>query len=142
LGLMDAEDRAEDDLEGYRFGVGAQRERLTDRPALHVAFGDFTNDFPVAPDPFAVEWRQQQFALAEMLVAVEGQNGVLAQRRLEHGRVRLAGVKACRVAGKDLLHQARVRQVDDAAETGKGDAEDVAVASAQPDEEANRIPAV
>ena len=61
------------------------------------------------------------------------------ERRLEHRRVRLAGVELRRVAGEDLLDERRVGDVDDAAEVREPDAEDVAVAALEPDEEAERV---
>ena len=61
--VVDAEDGAHDHRQGDPLGVGAQRERLADRPALHLAQGDLADQLAVALDPLAVEGRQQQLAL-------------------------------------------------------------------------------
>jgi len=51
-----------------------------------------------------------------------------AERRLEHGRVRLAGVHLRRGPHEDLLDQVGAGDVDEAAEEGEAEGEDVAVA--------------
>jgi hypothetical protein len=71
----------------------AQRERLADRPALHLAQGDFVHQLSVALDPLAVERGQQQLALLHVRDVVEGQDRVRSQCRLQYRRVRLAGVE-------------------------------------------------
>ena len=117
--LADSEHRSQDHRQGDPLGVGAKREGLADRPGLDVAVCDLADQIAVAVDALTVERRQQQLALAKVLVLVEGEDGVRPQRGLDHGRVRLAGVVAGRVAGEDLLDQTGVGDVDDAAEVRK-----------------------
>ncbi len=123
--VVDAEDGAHDHRQGDPLGVGAQRERLADRPALHLPPGHLDDQLAVALDPLAVEGRQQQLALAHVRLVVEGEDRVRPQRRLQHRRVRLAGVEDRRRAGEDLFDEVRAGDVDDPAEEGEADAEDV-----------------
>ena len=68
--------------------------------------GHLDDQLAVALDPLAVEGRQQQLALAHVRAVVEGQDRVRPERRLEHGRVRLAGVEDGGVAGEERFDQA------------------------------------
>src|SRR5207253_10371094 len=83
--------------------------------------------------------RQQQLALAQVRLVVEGEDAVGTERRLQHRRVRLAGVEDGGGAGEDLLDELGAGDVDDAAEEGEADGEDVAVAFAVADEETERV---
>src|SRR6266545_5036649 len=74
-----------------------------------------------------------------MLSVVEGENGVGAERGLEHAGIRLPSVKHPGIASEHLLDDPRVGDVDDPAEVGERDTEHVAVASLRADEEADRI---
>ena len=49
--VVDAEDGAHDHRQGDPLGVGAQRERLADRPALHLARVDLADQLAVARAP-------------------------------------------------------------------------------------------
>ena len=91
--VVDAEDGAHDHRQGDPLRVGAQRERLADRPGLHLLAGRLADQLAVAADPLAVEGRQEQLALLHVGRVVEGQHRVGPERRLEHGRVGLAGVE-------------------------------------------------
>ena len=93
--VVDAEDGAHDHRQGDPLGVGAQREGLADRPALHLAARHLDDQLAVAPHPLAVEGRQQQLALLHVRRVVEGEDRVGPERRLQHRRVRLAGVEDC-----------------------------------------------
>jgi hypothetical protein len=137
--VADAEHGAEDHREGDALGVRAKRERSADRPRLHVALGDLADQLAIAAHAVSVEGGQQELALAQVLVAVERQHRARAQGRLEHRRVGLTGVELRGVAGEDSLDGARVGDVDDSTEVGERDGEDVAVATVEADEEADRI---
>ena len=129
--VVDAEDRPHDHRQGDPLGVGAEREGLADRPALHLPKGDLADQLAVGGDPLAVEGRQEQFALLHVRPVVEGEHRVRAERRLQHRRVRLAGVHLGGRAGEDLFDEVRPGDVDEAAEEGEADGEDVAVATLQ-----------
>jgi hypothetical protein len=62
-----------------------------------------------------------------------------SQGRLEHGRIRLTRVEPVRVAAEDLLGERRIRHVHKPRERWEIDAENVAVAAPQSDQEADRI---
>ena len=101
--VVDAEDGAHDHRQGDPLRVRAQRERLADRPALHLPQGDLAHQLAVALDPLAVEGRQQQLALLHVRRVVEGEDRVRAERRLQDRRVRLARVELLGGAGEDAL---------------------------------------
>jgi hypothetical protein len=127
--VVDAEDGPHDHRQGDPLGVRPQRERLADRPALHLPPRRLDDQRAVALDPLAVEGRQQQLALAHVRLVVEGEDAVRPRRRLQHRRVRLAGVEDRRRASEDLFHQIGPGDVDDPPEEGEVDAEDVPVAA-------------
>ena len=136
---MDAEDRAHDHRQGDPLGVRPHREGLADRPALHLLARHRHDQLAVALDPLAVEGRQQQLALAHVRLVVEGEDRVRTQRRLEHGRVGLAGVEDRGRAGEHGLDQVGPGDVDDPAEEGEADGEDVPMAALVVGEEAERV---
>ncbi len=140
--VVDAEDRAHDHRQGDPLGVGAHRERLADRPALHLLAGHLDDQLAVALDPLAVEGRQQQLALADVGRVVEGEDRVRPQRRLEHGGIGLAGVEGGGRAGEERFDQVGAGDVDDLAEVGEADREDVALAALVGGEEAERVTGV
>ena len=109
---------------------GSSANGRADRPARDLVRGRLRHQLDVAPHALAVERRQQQLALAHVRVLVERQQRVLAERVAEHGRVRLAGVEAARVAGEELLDELRLGDVDELSEEREAAAEDVAVALA------------
>ena len=80
---------------------------------------DLADQLAVALDPLAVKGRQQQLALAHVRRVVEGQHRVGPERRLEHRRVRLAGVERRGGAGEERFDQVRAGDVDETAEEGK-----------------------
>ena len=140
--VVDAEDGAHDHRQGDPLGVGAQREGLADRPGLHLPARRLADQLAVAAHPLAVEGRQQQLALLHVRRVVEGQHRVRAERRLEHGRVGLAGVELLGRAGEDRFDQGRVGDVERRPKKGKERREDVAVAALQLDQEAERVAGV
>ena len=137
--LLDAEDRAQDHGKGYALRVGAHGERLAHRPALHVVLGDLPDQLAVAPHALPVKRRQQQLALAKVLILVEGQDRVRPNRWLEHRGVGLAGMELGRVTGEHLPHELGAGQVDDPAEQRERDREHVAVAPLEANEETDWI---
>ncbi len=137
--LRDTEDGAQDHREGDPLHVRAQRERLADRPALHLPPRRLRHQLGVDADAVAVEGRQQGLAGTQMGGVVEGEDRVRAERRLQHRRVRLTSVEDGRRAGEDLFRHLRVRDVEDLSEEGEPDAEDVAVAALAHDGEPERV---
>ena len=81
-----------------------QRERLADRPARRSRVGGLAHHLLVGPHPLAVEGRQHQLALAQVLGAVEQQHRALADHRPEHG-VGLSGAQCSGRAAEDLLDE-------------------------------------
>ena len=75
----DAEDGAHDHVERDRLRVVAQRERLADRHARDRLERRLAHDLAVALHALAVERRQQQSPLAQVLGAVEAQQRVRAR---------------------------------------------------------------
>ena len=137
--VVDAEDGAHDHRQGDPLGVRSQRERLADRPSLHLPPGHRHHQLAVALDPLAVERRQQQLALTHVRLVVEGEDRVRPQRGLQHRRVRLAGVEDGGGAGEDALDEVGAGDVNDPAEEGEADREDVAVAALLAAEETERV---
>ena len=95
------------------------RSRITKRspgtPAGDLALGDVADDRAEGGDGGALERRQQQPALAQVLGAVEHEHRALAEHRRER-RVRLAGAQVGLVAGVQLSDRLRVGDVDAGAE--------------------------
>ena len=93
---LDPEDAAHDHVKGHRRHTRRQRERLTERPAVDLAFGHRRDHVHVALDRFTVEGREQQLALAHVACADRGQNRVGAedrpQRRLTRQRRSILGL--------------------------------------------------
>ncbi len=118
---------------------GRSANGIVERPARHLLAGEGDDQLAVALDSLAVEGRQQELALAHVRGVVEGEDRVRAERRLQHRRVRLAGVEDRGRAGEDLFDQVGPGDVDDAAEAGEADREEVAVAALVGGEEAERV---
>ena len=127
-----AEHRAQDHLERDPLHRRAQPERRARRPALDLRRRDLVDQLGVAAHALAVERRQQQLALAHVLVAVEGEQRVGAQHRSERAGGRLAAAEVLRVARERLLHHRRIGHVGDEAEAGEPPGEHVAVAAPAP----------
>jgi len=142
LRVVDAEDGLEDHRQGDPLSVASKREGLTDRPALHLAQGDLADQLAVSLHSLAVKGRQQQLALAHVGLVVERQHRVRPQRHLQHRCVRLTGVELVGAAGEDRFDQFRVGHVDDLAEVGEGESEDVAEAAPVGSEEAEGVACV
>ena len=90
---------------------GRSAKGRAERPALDLALRDVGDQLTVAAHPLAVERRQQQLALAHVVVLVERQQRELPERRLEHAPVGLARVDRARVAREDLLDGLRLGEV-------------------------------
>ena len=103
------------------------------RPAADLPLGGLGHHVGVATDRLPVEGRQQQLALAQVAVLVEGEQRVLSERVAERACVRLAGVEHPRVAGEDALDLRRVGHVHHAPEDREVRREAVAVAAPAPD---------
>ena len=91
-----------------------QREGLADRPRIDRLVGSVTHDGRVLAHALAVEGRQHQSPLAQMLGAVEQQHGAVS----EHGSERsvcLARPQALRGAPEDLAHGIGVEHHHEAA---------------------------
>ena len=82
--------------------LGSTAKRRPARPRRHVPLGHLGHHLAVVAHPLAVERRQQQAALAQVLGPVEQEHRALAEDRRQH-HVALAGVEQVRVAGEDLL---------------------------------------
>ena len=126
--LGDAEDDAQDHLQGDRLHARVDRELLAQRPGVDLGVDDLLEDRLVGAHPLAVEGGQHQLAVGEVVGALEQQQRAGAEDRLEDdvaaGR---QAVLALRVEGLDR------RRVGDhhhrPLEAEEFDAEAVAVAS-------------
>ena len=87
-----AEDRAQDHAQRQRLHRRQQRERLAHRPGVDLVVGAVAHRLLVAEQPAAVERRQHQPPVAQVLGLVEQQHRALPEHRTEQ-RVRLTGVK-------------------------------------------------
>ena len=138
--VVDSEDGAHDHRQGDPLGVGAQRERLADRPALHLAQGDLA-------DQLAVAARSARRGTAAAAVCAGACAGSSSSVSTEFGPS--AGSSTVAFASpawncsgepvKSRFDQRRVGDVDEPPEERERDAEDVAVAALEADQEAERI---
>ncbi len=139
LGAANPEHGAEDDVERDALGARAKSELPADRPAVDLPVRDLADLAAVGADALAVKWRQQQLALAHVLLLVEDEHRVRTQGRLEYRGICLARVEAVRVTAENLLRERRIRHIHKPRERGEVHTEDVAVAATQAQEEADRI---
>ena len=106
-----------------RSGIGSRSgQRSSSR------LGDLAHQLAVARHALAVERRQHQAALAQVLGAVEQQHRARADDRRQRC-VGLAGAQQLRIGGEDLLERDRVGDEDEGADLGEPDREPVAVAT-------------
>ncbi len=102
LAAIEAEDRAQDHLEGELLHVGMERDRAAGRPALDLGSGDVGHEAAQRLHLLAVEGRQHQLPLGQMAILVEQEDRV----RPDHGeqdRAALAGVENIRRRREDRL---------------------------------------
>ena len=83
LVVLHAEDRAQDHLERDRLHPGVQTEGPPDRPRGQLPLGCPGHHLLVGPHPFAVKGRQHQLPPAQVLVALQQQEGALPEHRRE-----------------------------------------------------------
>ena len=126
--LLDAEDGPQDHVEGQRLHRPHERERLVDGPGVDLAVGRLPHDRLVRPHALAVEGRQEQAALPEVLGAVQQEHGPLSQHRAEQ-LVRLARAELVRVAPEDLLDQLGIEDDHEAGVEERPERDDVSVAA-------------
>jgi len=99
------------------------------RPAGHGPLGHVPHDLAVGAHAIAMERRHHHPALAQVALAVEQEQGVPAEDRLQHDG-RLAGAQRVLVAGEDLADGGRVAEHHDRGRRGQADREGIAVALA------------
>jgi hypothetical protein len=109
--LFDSEDGAKDDLERDVLHRPVHREGATQRPAVDRLVGHVEHGPAVGVHPLAVERGENHLPLTEVLRAVEEQQRVLSQQRLQE-EVGLAGVPVLRAHSEDLFHRQRVGHDD------------------------------
>ena len=124
---LDAEDDAQHDVERDRLQPRRERDPVPARPARDVLARDLGDEVVVAGHARAVERRQHQLALAQVLRAVEQEHGRAAEERAQD-HVRLACVQERRVALEHLAHVVGVREHDPRRLRPDLDGEHVAVA--------------
>ena len=117
LGLVDAEDGAQDHLERDPLHARAGGERPVRGPGRDLGRRDLRHHVGVALDRLAVERRQHELARLQVLGLVEQQQRVVAQRGRQE-LVGLAGLEHRRVAGEDLLARGRIGRDRRASRTG------------------------
>ena len=123
---VEAEGGAQDDLEREPLGDGVQLDRLVARQGGHLALGDLLHQAGELGHLLAVEGRQHQLLLAHVRVAVEQEDGVAADDRLEHARA-LAGVQHVGRGGEHLLHLVGLREHHEVRGERQADREALAV---------------
>jgi len=124
--LGDAEDDPRDHLERQRARALAHREPLADPPARRFRLGDLADHRPALVHGRALQRRQQQPALPQMLRSVEHEQGTLAEDRGQW-RVRLARVQIRLVAREHLPDRVNVGDVDAGPEDQQRHRHDIAV---------------
>lgn len=127
LGVGDAEDRPADHLEGEDPHPGAHPELRAPLPARDLGLGDVADHLAEGTDRRALERRQQELALAQVLGSVEHEDRLVAEHGGEGG-VRLPRVQVGLVAGEQIPDRRRVGHVYAGAEDQIADGEDVPVA--------------
>ena len=128
---------AEDHLERDRPQARQQRERAVARPAGDAGLHDRGDRPGLAAHALAVEERQQQPALAQVLRAVQHQHRAVAEQRGQD-RVLLAGARGLRVERQDPLDERRVADHDDRRPERQAEREHVAVPPRAPLQEPGR----
>ncbi len=108
---VDAEDRAQDDVERDLLHRGVEREALAFGPRREGLFGDGAHDLGIGLHARAVERRQEHAAVAEVLGPVEEDQRAIADQELE-AAVGFAGVEDVGIAGEDLLDQLGIGEDD------------------------------
>ena len=101
---------AADDLECERSHALAEHELASGLPARDLSLGDLADDLAEGGHARALERRQQQLALAQVLGPVQDQHRVRSEGRL-HERVRLAGPQVGLIAREQLTDRLRVGHV-------------------------------
>ena len=127
VGLVDAEDGAQDHLEGDRLHLVMDRKRSPERPAIDHLVGDVAHEAPVELHALAVERRRHQAPLADVRRAVEHQQRVAAEERLQELAVLLPGDELLGVGGEDLPVRVGMAEDDEAPSPQRADGEGVAV---------------
>ncbi len=107
-GILDAEDRPDDHRQGHGLHPRPQL-RGPGGPRADLGLGDLGDQLAVALHALAVEGRQQQLALGQVLLAVEQQHRLVAEHRPQHD-VGLARAEQLGVGGE---HRADVRGIGD-----------------------------
>ena len=107
--LLQAEHHPQDDLERHALQARVQRDGLVGRPRGHLALGQLGHQPGETLHALAVEGRQQQAALLQVIVLVEQDDRVAPDQRLEDARA-LAGMQHVGRRGEHLLDVARVPQ--------------------------------
>src|SRR5262249_24627912 len=143
--VLEAEDGPEDHLERDPLHGWMEREGSLGLPAVDHAVGDLAHRVAVRLHALAVEGRHHETALVHVMRAVEQQERMPADDRLER-RVGLAGEEIRLVTGEDLAHRFGVAHEDDrgtvagASEEREADGEAVAVAASAGLYERDRTP--
>ena len=107
--LLQAEDRAQDDLERERLQARVEGDPLAPRPTLDLGGGDLGHDRGQPRDLLAVEGRQHETPLGQVGVLVEQDHRVAADQRLEDARA-AARMQDLRGRREDLLDLVGVRE--------------------------------
>src|SRR5205807_4352540 len=92
LATLQAEDRAEDDLEREALQTRMQLDRLPTRPPRNLLLGDLGHQSDEALHLLPVEGGKHELALLHVGITVEQDDRVRPHDRLEHARP-LPGVK-------------------------------------------------
>ena len=116
-------------MQGERLHARQQRELAPDRPAVDLRVGGSQHDRLERLHPLAVEAREQQPSVAQVLVAIEQEHRPPADDRAEE-RVRLAGVEAIVRALEQLLDERRVVDEHEAAVEQRAERDGAPIAAA------------
>jgi hypothetical protein len=111
LPLLEAEDGAQDDLEGDGLHARSEREALAGGPRRDLPLGHHLHERAVALHPLPVERREQQPPLAQVLRPVEQEHGARPQQRRED-LVALTRQELVRIPGEDLPDRVGMREDD------------------------------
>ena len=134
---VEAEDGAQDDLEGQALHPRLHLRGLAARPALDLADGGLLHQPGEGLHLLAVEGGEHQLALLHVLGLVEQDHRVGADDRLEDPRA-LAGMQVLGRRGEDLLDVRRVRMHHERRHAEEAEREAVAVEPAGALQEGNR----
>ena len=102
LPLGDAEDDAQDHLQRDCLHPRVDRELLADRPGVDLGVDDLLHDRLIGAHPLAMERRQHQFAVREVVGALQQQKRAGAENRLEDDVA----------AGRQAVPRLRVQRLD------------------------------